>query len=417
LTYRAAIDAKPAVLVCTNATWKATNQSIEGWERSGFADGSWEPAKELGGYTQGPWHFLWDAEILRAFPVQGADLVRTSSELATLARALCAGTPEVRAAQAQWEAEMHAKLLSERNAWTVVRPATVVSEGGATMTILDDQSVLASGNNPPKDTYTITLSTDKRHITGICLETLTHPSLGNQSLSRGTGNFALTGVEVEAVAAGNAESLKLASAVADYSQPGFDIANLANPASNVGWAVDGNSKPMNHAAVFSFTRPLPGGPGTTLTIRLKHDSPHANHVIGRFRLALSSTDRPPLPEANRLPGDIVALLSTEPGQRTQAQRCRLTQYFRDTTPLLEQPRKQLAEKRKEQGRVWSPFRGPAGNFRDRASRDAFPFLRPQEFEVALPTDPKDDASFLRYSGDSPLRQAGTNKSPVGVPPG
>jgi hypothetical protein len=36
--------------------------------------------------------------------------------------------------------------------------------------------------------------------------------------------------------------------------------------------------------------------------------------------------------------------------------------------------------------------------------------------VPLGTDPADAAKFLRYDANSYLRQAGTNRTPVGVPP-
>jgi serine/threonine protein kinase len=415
LCYWPAKESKP-IVVGTDSAWKVTQQPSGGWQRYGFDDAKWEPAKELGYYKDGPWHFLWDAEIARWFPDQGTRMVQLADQIAVLQKTLDDGTPELAGAQSQWESEWRAKLLAEKSTWTPVRPETAVSSGGATMTIENDQSVVVSGTNPPQDTFTLTMPTDKQHITAIALETLTHPSLGNQSLSRGNGNFVLTRFEVEVAGKDKPAPVKLAAALADYSQNGFAIANVINPSIITGWAVDGSTKRVNRNAMFVFAQPLAGGPGTVLTIRLKHDSPHVQHVIGHFRVSLTTTDKPSLPESNTLPADVYVALLIEPDKRSPAQQARLTKQFQCTSPLLEAQRRQLADLQREQEQLWSPFRGPAGNFRDKESRDAYPFLKPPETDVALPTDSKSDAQFLRYSSQHALRQAGPNKSPVGVPP-
>src|SRR5262249_59031036 len=108
---------------------------------------------------------------------------------------------------------------------TVIRPVNAASAGGATLTVQDDQSVLASGSNAATDTYTITLETDCCQITGIRLDALTHPSFPNKGLARGNGNFVLTRFEVEEVQPKGAERkpIALADAVADFSQNGHPI--------------------------------------------------------------------------------------------------------------------------------------------------------------------------------------------------
>jgi hypothetical protein len=56
------------------------------------------------------------------------------------------------------------------------------------------------------------------------------------------------------------------------------------------------------------------------------------------------------------------------------------------------------------------------NYRDLNSREGFPILNATPTAIALPTDPKDDAEFLRYPRGSLLFQAGPKKTPIGVPP-
>ena len=55
-----------------------------------------------------------------------------------------------------------------------------------------------------------------------------------------------------------------AAAVADFSQPGYPVASLVAGKRGAGWAVEGHvRKDSDRAAVFTFAKPLAGGPGTT----------------------------------------------------------------------------------------------------------------------------------------------------------
>jgi hypothetical protein len=59
---------------------------------------------------------------------------------------------------------------------------------------------------------------------------------------------------------------------------------------------------------------------------------------------------------------------------------------------------------------------PKSNYRDGNSQEGFPLLEARQRPVSLPTDPTDDAQFLRYPKDHALATDGINKSPVGAPP-
>ncbi len=69
-----------------------------------------------------------------------------------------------------------AELLLEEHvsgraaAWTVLKPAEIKSEGGATLTLLDDNSILAGGKNPNRDVYTVIARPGLEHIVAIRLE-------------------------------------------------------------------------------------------------------------------------------------------------------------------------------------------------------------------------------------------------------
>jgi serine/threonine protein kinase len=192
------------------------------------------------------------------------------------------------------QTEEEPKLRRQPGTWEVQKPEKAVAKS-TTLKVLDDKSVLASGDNPPQEVYKITLRTDLREITGIQLEALPDPSFPNNTLSR-AGNFVLTGVEVLVASGRGFRPVKIVTAVADHSQDGFPITSLLTTPPGSGWAVMGAppNLPPSRRAVFTFAEPIPGGPGTVLEVRLKQQSPYAQHNIGRFRLSLTDAEKPEL---------------------------------------------------------------------------------------------------------------------------
>lgn len=83
--------------------------------------------------------------------------------------------------------------------WTVLAPSFVNSSGGATLSVLADHSILASGLSPATDVYTVRATTFLVGITGFRLEVLEDDSLPDSGPGRFTqGNFVLTEFEVDA---------------------------------------------------------------------------------------------------------------------------------------------------------------------------------------------------------------------------
>ncbi|MFN0020360.1 MAG: PSD1 and planctomycete cytochrome C domain-containing protein [Pirellulaceae bacterium] len=264
-------------------------------------------------------------------------------ELAALKSKLQTQTPELDAALAKWEAAAKAELATNVSAWTPIKPEKAESTGGSKLETKDDLSVISTGANPAQDTYTVTISTDKEKLTGIRLEALTDESFGNKSLSRGNGNFVLTGFEVQAASlGGDVKPVKLSAAEADYSQPTFPIANAIDDKTNTGWAVSGHEKAANHGAVFTFAAPITGGPGTNIVVKLQHQSTFAQHNIGRFRLSLTTVAKPSLSEAG-LPADIAEIVKADTAGRNDAQKQKLAAYYRGIAPELAPAREQLAK--------------------------------------------------------------------------
>ena len=108
--------------------------------------------------------------------------------------------------------------------WTLLEPAEFRSAGGATLRKLADGSLLASGDNPSPDTYSIKASTGLTPITFIRLEALPDDSLPRKGPGRAVnGNFTVTEFNVSAAPADQPDAarlVRLRRAEADFDQAG-----------------------------------------------------------------------------------------------------------------------------------------------------------------------------------------------------
>ncbi len=266
------------------------------------------------------------------------------AQLAVLRNKLDGAWPDLDAAQAKWEATAKDDIAQAQLAWQALKPEKVESVGKQTLTTQDDLSVLASGESPATDTYTITLPAEGEKISGLRLEALTHDSLTNKSLSRGNGNFVLTEVTVAYLGADDPgeKPVKLKSAEADFSQATYPVADAIDGKKNTGWAIGGHEQAANHVAAFTFAQPVVGTPGGKLIVRLAHDSQFPQHNIGRFRLSTTSVDKPTLTTPSGIPNEVAAALQVAIDQRTPEQKSAVLRHFRSTTPETAAVRAELA---------------------------------------------------------------------------
>lgn len=86
--------------------------------------------------------------------------------------------------------------------WSVLTPFNLVSSGGATLSVLGDNSILAGGISPTFDTYTFSANSNQLGVTGFRIELLLDASLPRAGPGRaGNGNFVLTEFEITGVGA------------------------------------------------------------------------------------------------------------------------------------------------------------------------------------------------------------------------
>lgn len=264
-------------------------------------------------------------------------------------------TPELAAAQAKWETEAITALRESGNTWVAVKVEKAESSGGAKLVAKEDLSLLSTGKNPAKDNYSLTLMSDLPQITAVRVEALVDDSLTNKSLSRGNGNFVLTEVEIEKVAAdGKSQRLKIASADADYSQDSHPVSLAIDGNAGTGWAGNGHQEAKSRTAAFVLAEPVKLAGDERLLVRLKHESQYPQHNIGRVRLSLTAADKPTL-SGSSIPADIATILQGEADQRTPDQKNKLAAHFRSIAPELKTERELVARLELEQKNLTDSF--------------------------------------------------------------
>ncbi|MEO6435740.1 MAG: DUF1553 domain-containing protein, partial [Tepidisphaeraceae bacterium] len=291
--------------------------------------------------------------------------------------------------QTQWEESVAPKSVN----WAILNPCRFTRRHDATITKLDDKSLLFTGDNFYREEYKLEYDTDAKHITALRLEVLPHPDLPKGGPGRdpaGGGLLSeLTAIAAErkpaatqpsiaattqpasepvtppvalASAQASASFAALAAAPAAQSAAQASTANPAPPATQaaaapatqpvefisasadasadtVARAIDGKADShwsvvagAARTAVFKLKSPLAGFEGgTTLKLAMLQNQ-FSEISLGRLRIAVS-TD-PKAGEASGLPDDVERIVLTPREQRTPEQTARLRQHFLATSPLL-----------------------------------------------------------------------------------
>ena len=286
--------------------------------------------------------FDWDAKIHRAR--QALHRARTAIEIRqrTLAQTRLESGMEaaIAAGQAAWEKRQQ----EEPTPWTVLNPISFVSVGGATLTRQPDLSVVASGEKPERDTYTVVAHTDLKGITAFRLEVLPDSSLPKNGPGRNeNGNFHLSEFQVRvepASASGAMTKLQLRNPTADFNQQDYDVAKAIDGATNTAWGIF-PAVGQAHVAVFETRRTYESGKGATLTFVLEQHV-EKTHLIGRFRI--SATTSPWPVRVDPMPAGVTSIFALAAANRTESQRKELAAYYRTISPEIQRRLDEIDER-------------------------------------------------------------------------
>ena len=213
-------------------------------------------------------------------------------EIASIEDARATPTDEERAALASY---LEGIWQADAPTWRTPEVLEATSEGGATLEVLEDGSVLATGDNPDEDRFEFTLRVPDGRVDTLLFEALPHETLPAGGIGRApNGNAILSGLEVEAISVADPSrrtTVPIGWAWADYEQPNgdFRIVNALRPEDGRVWAPQSYDIPGRRTLLFLANEPVGFDGGTDLVIRTSYRSPYAQHVIGRsrFQVALS----------------------------------------------------------------------------------------------------------------------------------
>ncbi|MDX2034907.1 MAG: DUF1553 domain-containing protein [Blastocatellia bacterium] len=292
-----------------------------------------------------------EPELELPTPEQAEKRKALQAELKEAERAARAQTPALDEAMAKWEAEHRAV----REQWKVLNPSWFASAGGTKLEKLDDGSLLAAGESPVAETYTLRATlpaTSDAGLTALRLEALPDPRLPLGGPGRDPyGNFVLSGIEAQVAPASNpnaATSIAITDAVANDFAGRPNVRQLLRTdgqGTENGWAIDAtrDQKRLPREIVFPFEKPLIQSGSFTLTVRIKQIGKVVGQGLGRVRLSVTESKEPTFIVS--LPLKQQAALAMEKSARAAIQQAELAEQFRQYTPLLKSERDRVRELR------------------------------------------------------------------------
>jgi hypothetical protein len=253
-------------------------------------------------------------------------------------------TAELAKAQANFEATIPAARTY--TGWNPIDTFVELrASGGITLEKQPDGSVKAGGARPSTTDYVIKADSKVAGITGVLLEVL--PSAEEAAFGPGRfsdGNFVLGELSLKTTGIDNTApaDVALADAVADFSQPNFEIKKAIDGKrgdENNGWAVS-NQFGVPHAAAFKLAAPI-GDATKGLRLRFEMNQPRkGGFAIARFRLWIT-TSQTPLNLG--LPAPVADALKQPPNVRTPEHLKALAAYWNENDPELRKRRLLLAK--------------------------------------------------------------------------
>ena len=275
---------------------------------------------------------------------QKTEIDRLDKEIAALAIELGATTNRMATTQAKWEKTLLTALDAGELDWIPLKPIQYTAKNGSTLSLKEDLSVIATGENPEEEEYTVTVATDREQITGIRLETLSENRSANDNPPSNPEGFLLTEFDMEVMAGPSIvwKTVRIGNASASSEQKGSPVAAAFDSKPPSGWTPLGNAKDSNPTAAFVFTKPVSGGAGTVFRIHLKHGTrSQTPQNIRRFRLSLSTVPSPNHSDHGIAPETLSALQAPK-AERSDKQSTYVAQYHLNTAPEVNRLRAALA---------------------------------------------------------------------------
>ncbi|MEZ6153826.1 MAG: PSD1 and planctomycete cytochrome C domain-containing protein [Pirellulaceae bacterium] len=227
---------------------------------------------------------------------------------------------------------------SKVNHWQIAHPASATATTPA-LTILDDESILASGDFRKSDTYDVQFSELPAGVTGFRLEVIPDERLpkggpGAVYYEGPLGDFFLSEVSFNQ----GEQRHQVIEATQSFANGDNTAAKCIDGNKQSGWSIDGGQR-RRHVAVFRLAEPT--AEASPLSISMLCERWYAPG-IGRFRWSYTSE---PVGQANDLPSDVAEALMTPRESWSPEQRSALMNAFLQHAPELKQAREEIDELR------------------------------------------------------------------------
>ena len=230
----------------------------------------------------------------------------------------------------QWTKQQAAQV----NSWQVANP-THAKASNPLLTILEDKSMIATGDFQKADTYVVDFDLLPAGVTGLQIEAIPDERLpkggpGAVYYEGPLGDFFLS--EVTVSQEGQVQGISEASQ--SFASGVNTAAKCIDGDKQSGWSIDGGQR-RRHVAVFKLAKPTEkAGP---MTISMLCERWYAAG-LGRFRWSYTTE---PVGSANDLPSDVANLITTPADRWTATDRKILMNAFLDRAPELADARKEI----------------------------------------------------------------------------
>lgn len=255
------------------------------------------------------------------------------------------GDPE--AAQTAWR-EWVEQQRPRATEWSIQRP-TGIETNLPDAQVLDDHSVLISGDVTNADRYELTFEAPTQEITALRLEALPHPALPRGGSGRrvigeddgsGQGDFLLTELQLAVIdPEGDSRGVSLKSASTTFAPEKFPPETTIDGRLDTGWSVRGRQYQRQTLVVVPES-PISLQPNEQLVVTLRHDSFYPAGM-GCFRLSFAHDGR--AAEATGLSDESLAALLSGDDRFDPESEALLWRDFLLSTPLLADEQEQIAE--------------------------------------------------------------------------
>jgi hypothetical protein len=274
-------------------------------------------------------------------PVRRPEITRQRQEIEKKIASLISNLPNRLADYERTFREWQQREAARTVRWTVLRP-TSVKANLPHLTVLDDHSVFASGDQSKSDTYDLAFATDLRDITALRLEVMPDDRLPNGGPGRvyyegPFGDFFLSEFRVTS----GGKKVPLAKATHSFAAGGATADKAIDGDPQTGWSINGGQG-RAHTVVFTFAAPL--AHAKDLHIQMLFER-YFSAGLGRFRIWATTDTRPAV--ARDMPADIEDILLIPEKKRTPEQEQRLRQQFVLMAPELAKERAEIDRLRKQ----------------------------------------------------------------------